>query len=346
MSDQPRTGEFARDLHVVLGAGGGAGGAIVRELVGQGRRVRAVTRGGVTAATVGTLPPALYEDVAADVTDAAQLEHAVEGAAVVYHAAQPAYTRWPEEFPAMTRGVIAATAGADAKLVFVDNLYMYPPVDGAMTEATPATAQTEKGKVRAAMAKELLAAHRDGRVCVAIGRSSDYYGPWAKNSAAGERLFKAVLAGKKAQWFSSLDQPHTLSYLPDMARAFIVLGTRAEADGRVWHTPAAPPLTGRQFIELAAQVAGTPAKPAALGLGTVRVTGLFVPILREFPELMYQWDRPFVSDASAFEAAFGPFAVTPHEDALRETLAWYGQRGSAGGVRRRTGLTRLRQRAR
>ena len=310
-------------LHVVLGAGGGTGGAIVRELVGQGRRVRAVTRGGNAAASYGTLPPASFEDVAADVTEREQLRRALEGAAVVYHCAQPAYTRWPQEFPAMTRGIMAATAAAGAKLVFADNLYMYGPVDGPMTEETPPVAQTKKGRVRAAMAEELLAAHSAGKLRVVIGRSSDYFGPGGLNSAIGERFFKALLAGKKVTWFADLDQPHTMSYLPDMARAFVVMGDRPEADGQVWHTPVAKALTGRQYIELAARVAGTPAKPAVMGLGTVRLVGLFMPVLREFPELMYQYDRPFVMDTSKFEAAFGPFAVTPHEDALRTTLAWY-----------------------
>ena len=310
-------------LHVVLGAGGGTGGAIVRELVGQGRRVRAVTRGGNAAASYGTIPPASFEDVAADVTEREQLRRALEGAAVVFHCAQPAYTRWAQEFPAMTRGILAATAEAGAKLVFADNLYMYGPVDGPMTEQTPPAAQTKKGKVRAAMAAELLEADREGRVRVVIGRSSDYFGPGGLVSALGERFFKAVLAGKKVTWFADLDQPHTVSYLPDMARAFVTLGERPEADGQVWHTPAAQALTGRRYIELAARLAGTPAKPAVMGLGTVRLVGLFMPVLREFPELMVQWQRPFVMDASKFEAAFGPFAVTPPEDALRTTLEWY-----------------------
>ena len=313
-------------LHVVLGAGGGTGGAIVRELVGQGRRVRAVTRGGRAAASYGTLPPASFEDVAADVTEREQLRRALAGADVVYHCAQPSYRRWPQEFPAMTRGIAEATSRAGAKLVFADNLYMYGPVDGPMTEETPVAAQTRKGKVRAGMAAELLAAHADGSLRVVIGRSSDYYGPGGLVSALGERFFRAVLAGKKAQWFADLDRPHTLSYLPDMARAFVVLGERPDADGGVWHTPAAPALTGRQYVELAARVAGTSAKPAVLGVGTVRTLGLFMPVLRELPELMYQYDRPFVMDAGKFEAAFGPFAVTPVEEAVGTTLRWFRSR--------------------
>jgi nucleoside-diphosphate-sugar epimerase len=244
----------------------------------------------------------------------------------VYHCAQPAYTRWPQEFPAMTRGIAEAAAEAGTKLVFADNLYMYGPVDGPMTEQTPPAAQTKKGKVRAAMAAELLAAHTDGSLRVVIGRSSDYYGPGGLVSALGERFFKAVLAGKRTQWFADLDQPHSLSYLPDIARAFVVLGERAEADGGVWHTPAAPALTGRQYVELAARVAGTPAKPAVLGMGTVRTLGLFMPVLRELPELMYQYDRPFVMDAGKFAAAFGSCTATPHEEALGTTMAWFRSR--------------------
>jgi nucleoside-diphosphate-sugar epimerase len=315
-------------LHVVLGAGGGTGGAIVRELVGQGRRVRAVTRGGNAAASYGTLPPASFEDVAADVTEREQLRRALDGADVVYHCAQPANTRWPQEFPPMTRTITELTAAAGAKLVFTDNLYMYGPVDGPMTEESPPVAQTKKGKVRAAMAAELLAAHRAGRLRVVIGRSSDYFCPGGPSYAIGERFFKAVLAGKKTQWFADLDQPHTVAYLPDMARAFVTLGDRPEADGQVWHTPSAPALTGRQYIELASRVAGTHARPVVWGVGTVRLLGSFVPALREFPELIYQYERPFVSDAGKFEAAFGPFAVTSHDGALRTTLEWFRGRVS------------------
>jgi nucleoside-diphosphate-sugar epimerase len=316
----------AAQLHVVLGAAGGTGAAVVRELVGQGRSVRAVTRRGHTAVGDGAQPPASYQDAAADLTDAGQLRRALKGADVVYHCAQPAYTRWSEEFAAMNRGVIEAAADAGAKFVFADNLYMYPPGSSPMTEETPPTAATKKGRVRAALAEELLATHRDGRVRVAIGRSSDYFGPGGVNSVVGERFLKPVLAGEKTQWFADLDQPHTMSYLPDMARAFVVLGTRPEADGRVWHLPAADALTGRQIIAAAGRAAGTSSKPAVLGMASIRFAGLFVPLLREFPELWYQWSQPFVMDSSRFQEAFGPFAVTPMEPALADTVAWFKQR--------------------
>jgi nucleoside-diphosphate-sugar epimerase len=317
----------ARDLQVVLGAGGAAGGAVVRELVDQGRRVRAVTCGGSAVTGDGAQPPASYEDCAADVTEPGQLRRALAGATVVYHCAQPRCRRWAHEFPVMTLGIMEAAVEVGAKLVFADNLHACGVVDGCLSEEAPPAVRSKKGRVRAAMAEELLAAHHAGKLRVVVGRSSDCYGPGGRNSPVGERFFRALLAGRKTHWLGDLDQPHTLSYLGDMARALVVLGEHSAADGQVWHTPAAAALTGREFVELAAQTAGTVAKPVVLGVRSLRLLGVFVPMMREFPEMMCEWDRPFVSDASKFEAAFGPFAVTPHGDALAKTIAWYRRNG-------------------
>jgi nucleoside-diphosphate-sugar epimerase len=309
-------------LNVVLGARGGTGGAIVRELVGQGRRVRAVTRNGDAGISETRLPPASYEDWACDLTDREQLRRAVAGASVVYHCARPKYTRWWREFRPLNEGIVEAVAEAGARLVYADSLAMYEPGSSPMSEQTPATATTKKGALRAELAAELLAEHESGRLRVVIGRSSDYFGPGGLNSALGGRFFATLLGGKKTQWFMDLDQPHSVSYLPDLARAFVILGTRPEAEGGVWHTPATV-VTGREFIQMAAEAAGVTPQPAVLRERTVTFYGLFVPTLGEYPELAYQWAEPFVSDASRFEAAFGPFTLTPLDEALRETVAWY-----------------------
>ena len=81
---------------------------------------------------------------------------ACEGAAVVYHCAQPGYTKWPELFPPLTRAVLDGAAAAGAKLVFADNLYVYGPPDGPMTEETPQRAQGKKGRTRIEMADAVL----------------------------------------------------------------------------------------------------------------------------------------------------------------------------------------------
>jgi nucleoside-diphosphate-sugar epimerase len=307
-------------LHVVLGATGGAGGALVSELADRGHRVRAVSR-----KPAADLPEGV-ERLAADAADPAQTRTACEGATVVYHCMQPPYERWAAEFPPLTQSIADAAAGAGARLVYADNLYTYGPVHGPLTEDLPALATTKKGRVRTLMAERLLAAHRSGMLQVAIARSSDYYGPGGANSFVGDILFGAAAKGKRARWLGRLDVPHSLNYLQDVARALATLGARPEAPGEVWHLPAAEPLTGRAFVELIAAPLGRPVKVTATSRLALRVAGVFDPGARETIEMLYQWERPFVLDASKFQRAFGPLEPTPHQQAVATTVAWFRER--------------------
>ena len=304
-------------LHVVFGATGAIGGAVVSELVRAGRSVRAVSRSGQA--------PEGAQGAAADASDPAQAARMAAAASVIFHCANPPYTQWPELFPALTSSILGAAESSGAKLVFADNLYAYGPVDGPLREDLPAAAHGRKGRIRAEMAAQLLAAHRDGRARVAIGRASDYYGPDGTGSTAGQTVFGRILAGKKPQWPGRLDQPHTFHYLPDIARGLLVLADRREADGQVWHLPAAGPLTAQQFFDMIAQAAGQPV-PVRASIATpalLAVAGIFSPLLREMRETTYQFRAPFVIDASKFETAFGHLEPTPHREAVQRTIAWY-----------------------
>jgi nucleoside-diphosphate-sugar epimerase len=307
-------------LHVVFGATGAIGSAVVGELVRAGRSVRAVSRSGQA--------PKGAQGMAAEAADPPQAAAAAAGASVLYHCAAPPYTKWPELFPALTRSILGAAESSGGKLVFADNLYAYGPVDGPLREDLPAVARGPKGRIRAEMAAELLGAYRDSRARVVIGRASDYYGPRGTGSTAGETVFGRILVGKKPQWPGRLDQPHTFHFLPDIARGLLVLADRQEADGQVWHLPAAEPLTAQQFFDMVADAAGQPvpvhasvASPAVLA-----VAGIFSPLLREMRETTYQFRAPFVIDASKFEAALGRLEPTPHRDAVQRTVAWYRSR--------------------
>jgi nucleoside-diphosphate-sugar epimerase len=165
-----------------------------------------------------------------------------------------------------------------------------------------------------------------GTLQVAIGRSSDYYGPGGANSVVGDVLFGAAAEGKRARWLGRLDVPHSLNYLPDVARALVTLGARPEALGEVWHLPAAEPLTGRAFVGLIAAALGRPVKVTATSRLALRVAGVFDPRARESAEMLYQWERPFVLDASKFQRAFGPLEPTPHRQAVATTVAWFRER--------------------
>ena len=292
--------------------------------VRRGHPVRAVSRSGDARRPPGE---GWFEAQAADATSVTALDRAVGGAAVVVHAAQPAYTRWLQEFPALTERVADAAERADARLVLVDNLYAYGAVDGGygpdtsagpLTEETPQRATDRKGNLRRAMARALLARHEQGRQPVAVGRFSDYYGPGAGASVASTVL-EAATRGRRARWLLRRDQPHTLHFLPDAARGFATLVEHSDADGGVWHLPAAPPLTGGAFLDLVAEATGAPT--GVVSGWQLALAARFVPAIRETAEVAYQFDRPFVVDASRFERTFGEIVTTPHKVAVEQTVA-------------------------
>jgi len=227
------------------------------------------------------------------------------------------YAQWQNVLPTMADHVIAAAAAADAVLVVVDNLYMYGPPSGPMTEDTPRQASGPKGQLRARLEEKFLAAHASKQVGVTIGRGSDFYGPHA-NSAPNLLAIRPALRGRTASWLGSLDAPHTLTYLPDFARGLITLGTVARAWGEVWHIPSGPPVTGRTYITELFEQLGRPPRMRRLGRGMVTIAGLFNRQIREAREVLYQFEM----DASKFERIFGA-SVTPLQEGLRQTLATF-----------------------
>lgn len=309
----------AQQLHVVLGASGGAGNAIARALHEAGLPVRGVNR------RAGADLPADIEQTPADITSAPGAAAAVRGASVVYLAAQPPYHRWPQEFPAMVETVLGATADAGAKLVMVDNLYAYGPCPDPMSERTPQRATDRKGKVRAAIAERLLQAHAQGVLPVTIGRASDYFGPRADNSTVTALAIEPAVAGRTIRWTGALDRPHAVAYLPDIARAYVTLGTRAEADGRTWILPHAPAPTGREFLSLVNASLPEPVKTGELSTGMLRVAAPLHRMSREMLGIAYQWTAPYEVDDSNFREAFDPFGTTPLAEAIAATVAWYRQ---------------------
>ncbi len=306
------------NLHVVFGTGP-LGRSVVNELVRRGHAVRVVSRSGQMAEA-----PAGVELVAGDLYDPAVVRQLTQGAAVAYQCAQPHYWEWPQKFPPLQAAIVEGLAGTGVKLVIGENTYMYGDTDGRpLTEDLPYAAHTRKGKVRAAMSEAALDAHKAGKIRVALGRGSDFFGPWALGSSHGERVFYPALAGKAASFGGKLDIPHTATYIEDFGKALVVLGEGAEALGQAWHVPNdRPQITQRQFAELIFAELGKPAKVSAMGKTMLRIGGLFVPAARESVEMFYEFEKPFVVDSSKFERAFGVKA-TPIAEAIKATVAWY-----------------------
>jgi nucleoside-diphosphate-sugar epimerase len=306
-------------LQVVFGTGA-IGLGVIEELVAQGHRVRAVSRTGRTPL------PAGVETAVGDASDPGFATTAAAGAAVVYQCLNPPYTEWPERFPPLQAAVLTAAEAAGAKLVALENLYMYGSTGGRpITEDLPFAATGPKGATRARMAEELQAAHRAGRVRVTAARPSDYFGPRGVASAAGGRMFAPILAGKKAQVLGDPDQLHSYTYLPDIARGLVTLGGDDRADGQAWHLPNAPAVTTREFVAAIGAAAGTEGGVSAMPRPMLSLLGLFNRQLREMKEMLYEFEEPYVVDSTKFEQTFG-WHATPLAESIPATVEWFQER--------------------
>ena len=299
----------------ILGTGT-LGAALAREFTSRDIATRTVSRGEPS----GQIPPGVGH-TRADATNEAALTAALAGSTVVVHTAQPAYQRWEHEFPALQRSIVNAAAAVGAKLVIADNLYMYGEGDGGViTDGTAERPCSLKGRVRKAMADEALAAHADGRLEVVLTRPSNYVG--AGYALTQELLLKPARGAKPMKVLGAIDQPHSFSYVPDVARAMADIALASDAYGRAWVLPSLSPITQRELCDALWSAVGNagPAKIQALrGLGA-RAIGLFNAPLRASVEMMYEFEKPFISQATDFEKRFG-WSATPAADALRATAA-------------------------
>jgi nucleoside-diphosphate-sugar epimerase len=308
--------------HVIFGTGA-IGLATLDALRRRGESVRLVNRN-------GTAPvPDDVEVVGGDASDPAFATDAATGAQVVYQTLNPPYHQWVELFPGLQASVLAAAQAAGARLVSMENVYMYGRAAGQpFTETRPYAAHTKKGTLRASMARELLAAHQAGRIQVAIGRASDYFGPrGGAQSNLGDRVFPPALSGRTATVMGDPDQPHTYSYIPDIGEGLATLGEHPDAPGEVWHLPNDPETrTTRQLVERIYRQAGQPrTKLRGTPVLLLRALGLFNPTVRELIELQYEFQEPFIVDSSKIATKLGVHA-TPVEQALADTLATYRTR--------------------
>ena len=313
-------------LHVVLGHGQ-IGSLVANILLARGTPVRVVRRG-----PAGPARPGLAW-ASGDLSDLAFATEATRGAAVVYDCTSPPYDAWTTLLLPLSRGALHGARAAGAKLVALDNLYMYGRTQGPISESSPVAPCSRKGELRARLAEERRSAHERGDVRVVTGRASDFFGPGVvRQTTFGERFFQRVFAGKAAECFGDPDAPHSLSYADDVARGLVTLADRDEALGAVWHLPVNPAESMRRTTERLAGALGLMIPVTRLPRVALRAMGLFLPMAREVAEMAYQWEAPYIVDDSRFRGAFGG-EPTPIDDVVRATARWalaaYGARRAA-----------------
>lgn len=305
--------------HVIFGTGA-IGLATFDALRRRGEHVRLVNRSGRARV------PDEVEVIGGDASDPGFAVAVAQGASALYQTLNPPYHRWTAEFPALQAAVLAAAEATGARLVSMENVYLYGrPAGRPLVENSAEDAHTRKGQLRGQMARELLAAHRAGRVRVAIGRASDYFGPGGgAQSNLGDRVFPAALAGRTANVLGDPDQPHTYTYIPDIGEGLAVLGEHPEAPGEVWHLPNDPATrTTRQLVDIIYRNAGQRrTRIRSVPRLVLRAIALTNPTVRELLEMQYQFEEPFIVDSSKIASRLGVQA-TPIDQALANTLAEY-----------------------
>ncbi|HKI89299.1 MAG TPA: NAD-dependent epimerase/dehydratase family protein [Draconibacterium sp.] len=291
-------------MQVILGAGGAIGKDLATELKKYTDKVRLVSRNPLAVNDDDELFPGnlIYPE---------STEKAIKGAKVAYLTAGLAYNTktWQKQWPEVMKNVISACKKHKTRLVFFDNIYMYNPEKlSPITEETEVLPSSKKGKVREKIAQMILDEVKTGKLEALIARAADFYGPGINNSILMETVFKNLKAGKRANWFCSISAKHNFTYTPDAAKATALLGNTESAYGQVWHLPTVPAVSMQQWIDTFAKELNVRSKTMVVSRFMVSIMGLFIPIMRELKEMLYQFDRDYEFDSSKFETIFN---ITP-----------------------------------
>lgn len=303
-------------MQTILGANGTIGSVLAKELTAYTKQIRLVSRNPQKVNETDELFPA-------DLSDASQVEKAIEGSEVVYLLVGFDYNInvWQNKWPKLMRATIDACIKHKAKLVFFDNVYIYDlKAIPHMTETSVINPPSKKGAVRKEIADMLLNDVKSGKLSALIARSADFYGPNNDKSFLLETVYKNIKKGKKPNWFIDANKKHSFTYTPDAAKATALLGNTADAYNQVWHLPTDKnALTGKEMIALFAKEMNVENKVSILPMWLLKILGLFIPIMKEMPEMMYQYDRDYFFDSSKFDKRFN-FKTTTYQQGVKLTI--------------------------
>ncbi len=295
-------------MQTILGAGGGIGISLAKALQKYTKDIRLVSRNPKKANDKDQL-------FAADLTKIYEVDKAVEGSEIVYLVAGLTYNIkvWRKQWPLIMRNVIESCKKHKSKLVFFDNVYVYDrdSIDH-MTENTPVRPTSKKGKVREEIQNMLMREIQNNNINALITRAPDFMD--SKNGLLTLFVINNLKKGKKATWLANADKIHNLIYTDDAAKATALLGNAPGVYNQVWHLPSIKErLTGKQWIELVAKKMNVQPRYSVIPIWMLRLSGIFIPIMKEIAEMTYQYDHDYYFDGSKFEKHFKYSPVSAEE---------------------------------
>jgi len=303
-------------MQTILGANGTIGSVLAKELNTYTKQIRLVSRNPKKVNDGDELFPS-------DLSDPLQVDKAIAGSEIVYLLVGFEYklSVWQNNWPKLMRATIDACIKHKSKLVFFDNVYLYDINEIAhMTEDSKINPPSKKGMVRAQIANMLMDEVKSGKLNALIARAADFYGPKNEKSFLVELVYNNLKKNKKPQWLIDASKKHSFTFTPDAAKATALLANTPDAFNQVWHLPTdRNTLTGSEIIALFNKQMNGSKKEMVLPMWMLKLLGLFVPLMREMPEMMYQYDRDYFFDSSKFEKRFN-FKPTSYAEGIKLTV--------------------------
>lgn len=300
----------------ILGANGTIGKLLAKELLNYTTDIRLVSRNPLKINETDELFPA-------DLTDNEAVDKAIAGSAIVYLVIGFDYKLkvWQQNWPKLMKACIESCIKHQAKLVFFDNVYMYDrSAIPHMTEESPVNPPSKKGQVRNEIAEMLLKAVAEKKLEALIARAPDFYGPENQNSFLIQVVYNNLIKGKNANWFIDATKKHSFIYTPDAAKATAILGNTPDAYNQVWHLPTDDQtLNGKEWLDLFNKEMKTHKKLSVIPMFLIKILGIFMPFMREMPEMMYQYDQDYFFDSTKFNKRFN-FKPTSYQEGVKQIV--------------------------
>ena len=303
----------------LVGAAGAIGKSVGAALAARKKPFRVIGRSAAPLeASFGNTPG--VERSLWNPEDPASVRAAVRGLDTLVYLIGVPYHRFDQHPVVMRQTLEGAFAEGVRRMVLVGTVYPYGlPRSARVAEDHPREPHTYKGQMRKAQEDLLLEADAAGKIRGTILRLPDFYGPGIEKSFLHD-AFLAAQEGRTANLIGPIDTPHEFIYVPDVGPVLLELADRSEAYGRWWHLGGPGTISQRQFVTQVFAAVGRKPKLRVAGKTTLRLMGLFNPMMRELVEMSYLHTTPVVLDDSALQKLLGTVKKTSYEAGIRKTL--------------------------
>ncbi|HND30129.1 MAG TPA: NAD(P)H-binding protein [Myxococcota bacterium] len=315
--------------HLVLGATGAFGGAVLRELRRRGESVRVLLR------NPEKLPPMEgVEVIQGNAMHRGAVIDAAKDCESIFQGLNTPFSNWRPELVLLHESAIEAAGLSGATLVLPGTFFPARPIFDVPLppqtwEPMPLDFVSELGKIRQDMEAELIQNSELREVRSIVLRSGDFFGPGVVNPIVGP-MFQAALEGKAVPWLLNPDIAHLFHYVDDVAALAVeLLGVKGRPAFEVVNVPGHL-LNGHEWSKSLGEAVGK-GKLGVQGLGSLRLwlEALFSAEGRHRAAALPVWKGSYQVDDRPTRQMLPSLRQTPLEEALRATVDWYRSRKPA-----------------